>query len=52
MKIRDIIQENTTTAGAIAPVVAPIGSVIKRQQTVNPAKYTNIKAPGKKHARR
>jgi hypothetical protein len=52
MKIRDIIQENTTTAGAIASVAMPMGGVIKRQQTTNPAKYTNIKAPGKKHARR
>lgn len=47
MRAREFIQENTsagaTSAGGIAPVIMPMGTLIKRGDTVTFGKYTDTK---------
>lgn len=46
MRAREFVVE-TTTAGAVATVAQPLGSIIRRQPVSKPAKYRNSPTQGK-----
>jgi hypothetical protein len=45
MKIREIFETATTTAGAIAPIVQPMGVVSRSGGTLLSGKYTTAATP-------
>lgn len=55
MRAREFVAEEastaSTSAGSIAPVSQPLGSMISRLGNSNPAKYMNSFNPGKKRKR-